>query len=103
MTDTATSNGTTAETVVPNGWTIRWEGYEWRSTETSAQQICAIAELLGVWDWSVARPDGGPRQLVTWIAVLWTSEEADQSVQESVLRVMAQPLSVVLAAFSDGV
>ena len=103
MTDTTTdpsANGAGIPTV-ENGWTIQWLDYTWHSTETSAQQLCAVAETLGIWDWSIARPDSGPRQLVTWIAVLWAAE-TDQPLLEAMQLVMSQPLSAVVNALTAG-
>jgi len=103
MTDTATepsANGTT--TANPNAWTIKWLDYTWHSTEITTQQLCSVSETLGVWDWSVARPDSGPRQLVTWIATLWSAEVKDQSVEESLALVLRQPLSFVVNALTTG-
>jgi hypothetical protein len=102
VTDTATQNGTTAPEVPANGWVIEWHGNRWTSTETITQQMCAVAELLGVWDWQIARPDAGPRQLVTWIAVLWSSSRDDLPIEESLALVMRQPLAVVVDALTTG-
>ena len=104
MTDTATepsANGTGTPTV-ENGWTIQWLDYTWHSTETSVQQLCAVAETLGVWDWSIARPDSGPRQLATWIAVLWAAENPDLTLEQTFLAVMGQPLAVLVNALTTG-
>lgn len=103
MTDTATaeptSNGTTSAN--PNGWTIEWDGHTWRSTETTTQQMCAVAETLGIWDWSVARPDSGPRQLATWIAVLWSTTD-DKDLAACLKTVLAQPLAITVNALTVG-
>jgi hypothetical protein len=96
-----TDNGNTA-TAVRNGWTIEWEGHTWHSTETTTQQLCAVAETLGIWDWSIARPDAGPRQLAIWLAVLWSTTEDDLTLEQATLRVLDRSLAEVLNALTTG-
>lgn len=105
MTDTATEptmNGAGPAPLPPNGWVIKWLDHEWRSTETTTQQVCAVSETLGIWDWSVARPDSGPRQLATWIAVLWSTADDEIDLAAALAAVLTQPLANVVNALTVG-
>ena len=66
MTDTATepsANGT-GTLIVENGWTDPMARLHLAlHRDVGPAACCAVAETLGVWDWSIARPDSGPRQL----------------------------------------
>ena len=76
-------------------WRITFEGHEWTDEDVNAAHLFTVAELLDKTGWDAISPWSGPRQLMTWLAVLTASAEGVE-VPDALQRIFALNVSQLL-------